>query len=761
MKNDYVRGAPDLNSGGYGGSYGYSGGSNYGYGGGYGEGSYGGGGSGAPQRSFKDYFLMFRERIWYLIVAFFIIFSGSILYTFNKTKVYTSVAMVQLLRDDPSAMQTLGAGELEPNQIRSAEDLNTQISVLNSGKIIQGVERRLQDEERERFMAPYADALSFTGPLTPVEVLGKNRKVLPQRMSLMIGVAYTHPDALIAARVANLFADEFINYNLTLNIDGSMKAVEDLRIRADQQRERVEELELKLAEYREQNNAVSLDTSENIAGVQLASLNEMKLANKNTFDQIETRWNLVETYRRESKNLWELSFIAEQQNVARLLQELSSVKIQISSLSKRYREKHPVMIQLLQTLQESEAELQGAVQNSVDKLSAQYAETKSNFELASQRLAEKEAELIELSKTRVEYNSLLRDLEVQQGFLQALVSRMTQEQAQINLKNPNSRVIDEALPPLRHSSPNIVMNLAAGLFGGLAVGAGLIFLVAFLDDRVKSVFDIEGTIGLPMLGLVPRIRKLDSRSKAQAVASNADRHVTETFRSIHSALKLNDESKNAKIIVTTSTVPGEGKSFVSSNLALTFANHGEKTLLLDGDLRLPNVARSLQLENDFGLLDYVEKSVGLDEVVIKEVYPNLDVLPSGGKSKNPTQVLNSAKFEAMLADLRDRYDRIVIDSPPLAAVSDVLNLLPLADGVLYVIKFNTVKRKTAVMNVRRLWESNTPVFGAILNNITSALSSYYYSSYTDKDYQDYYIRQDEEFEEELAGSVEPEMEPKS
>ena len=142
MKNDYVRGAQDLNSGGYG----YSGGSNYGYGGGYGEGSYGGGGSGAPQRSFKDYFLMFRERIWYLIVAFFIIFSGSILYTFNKTKVYTSVAMVQLLRDDPSAMQTLGAGELEPNQIRSAEDLNTQISVLNSGKIIQGVERRLQDE---------------------------------------------------------------------------------------------------------------------------------------------------------------------------------------------------------------------------------------------------------------------------------------------------------------------------------------------------------------------------------------------------------------------------------------------------------------------------------------------------------------------------------------------------------------------------------------------------------------------------------------
>jgi succinoglycan biosynthesis transport protein ExoP len=759
MKNDYVRGAPDLNSGGYGGGGGYG----YGGGDGYGDGSYGGGGygSGTPQRSFNDYFLMFRERIWYLIVAFFIVFSGSILYTFNKTKVYTAVAMVQLLRDDPSAMGIMGASELEPNQIRSAEDLNTQISVLNSSKIIQGVERRLQDDERERFMAPYTDTLSLSGPLSPAELLGKFRKIMPQRMSLMIGVAYTHPDPVIAARVANLFADEFISYNLTLNIDGSMKAVEDLRIRADQQKNRVEALELKMAEYREQHNAISLDSAENIASVQLARLNEIKLESKNLYDNMETRWNLIETYRREEKNLWELSFIAEQSRVSNLLEQISSVRVSISSLSKRYREKHPVMIEQLQTYQESEAELVLAVQNSVNKIGATYSEAKSNFELASQRLAEKEVELIQLSKTRVEFSSLLREMDVQQGFLQALVGRMTQEKAQVNLKNPNSRVIDEALPPLRHSSPNIVMNLAAGLFGGLAVGAGLIFLVAFLDDRVKSAFDIEGAIGLPMLGVVPRIKKLDSSSKAQAVASNVDRHVTETFRSIHSALKLNDESKNAKIIVTTSTVPGEGKSFISSNLALTFANHGEKTLLLDGDLRLPNVARSLQLENEFGLLDHVEKDVALDEVIIKEVYPNLDVLPTGGKSKNPTQVLNSAKFEAMLADLRDRYDRIVIDSPPLAAVSDALNLLPLADGVLYVIKFNTVKRKTAVVNVRRLWESNTPVFGAILNNITSSLSNYYYSSYSDKAYQDYYIREDEEFEEELAGSVESEMKSKS
>jgi len=766
MKNDYVRGAPDPNAGGYGGGYGYGGGGGYGYGGGGGGygggyGGYGGGGGGGPQRSFKDYFLMFRERIWYLIVAFFIIFSGSILYTFNKTKVYTAVAQVQLFREDPSA---LGApSEIDSSTIRSAEDLNTQISILESSAIIKGVELRLQDEMRERFMAPYTDALSLSGPLSPLEVLGRNRKIIPRRMSLMINVAYSHPDPIVAAEVANLFAKEFIDYNLKLNIDNSMKNVEDLRIRAEQQEERVEELELKLAEYREDNNAVSLDSQENVAGAQLARLNEIKLQNKNVYDQLETRWSLIDTYRQENRNLWELSFISEQSRVTNLLDQISSTRISISSLGKRYREKHPVMIQLLQTLQEAEFELETAVQNAVDKIYASYSESRSNFEMSSQRLAEKESELIELSKTRVQFNSLLRDLEVQQSFFQAINMRMTTEKAKVNLKNPNARVIDEAFPPSEDnpSSPNLVMNLAAGFFGGIAVGMGLIFAVAFLDDRVKSAFDIEGTIGLPMLGVIPRIKKLDSNTKAQAVASNVDRHVTETFRSIHSALKLNDESKSAKIILTTSTVPGEGKSFVSSNLSLTFANHGEKTLLLDADLRLPNVARSLQLENDFGLLDHIEKGVSLDEVIIKEVYPNLDVLPSGGKSKNPTQVLNSAQFEAMFADLRDRYDRIVVDSPPLAAVSDALNLLPFVDGILYVIKFNTVKRKTAVVNVRRLWESNTPVFGAILNNITSSLSSYYYSNYSDKAYQDYYIHQEEELEQELAGNVEPELEKKA
>ena len=688
----------------------------------------------STQRTIKNYLLMFRERIWYLIVAFFIILIGSILYTVTKTKVYTAVATVQLLRDDPTPMQ-MAEEVYTPNQILNSEDFNTQISILQSLKIIRKVEQRLKADELEQFMAPYSNAKISGVVMTTAEVLSKNRKIVPQRLSLIIGISYTHPDPVMAAKIANLFAEEFRDHNLKLNIEGSIKAVELLRVRADQQRERVEELELQLAEYREQNNAVSLDSEENIADDQLVHLNMIKLDAKNEHDQLTVKWNQIETYRKEGKNLWELPFIANELSVVSLLEQISQAKIQIATLSKQYREKHPVMIKQMQALKEAEAELQVAVRNSVNKLYSAYTEVEERLELATQRLAEKESELIQLSKTRVEYNSLFREIQVQQGFLQALTTRMTEENAQVNFKDTNVRIIDEALPPIRHSSPKTLVNVIAGGFGGLAFGTGLIFIISFFDDRIRSFHDVEERLGLSMLGALKKIKKLETSAKAQLVATNINRQITESFRSIYSSLKLNAQSESAQIILTTSTVPGEGKSFVSSNLAMTFASHGEKTLLLDCDLRLPNIARSLKLKNEFGVLDYLQRDVEMDKVIIKDLYPNLDVISSGGKSKNPTEVFNNSKFKIMLSDFRDRYDRIIIDSPPLAAVSDALNLLPSVDGVLYVIKFNTVSLKDVSDNVRNLLESQTPILGAILNDVPASVLNY---SSRNKIYHDYY-----------------------
>lgn len=764
MKNEYTGDRSDMNNsyGNYG-SYGNGNGPNSGprqYGaynnyGNYGYGSYGSNSEeSGPQRTLKDYLFLIRERVWYLVIVFLIIFLGSILYTFNKTKQYTAFSTIELLRDDPTAMAT--ASNLELNEIYSPEDLNTQISKLESLSIILGVEKRLQDDEMAKLMAPYKGVFSFSGPLTASQILGKYRKIIPRRMSLMVNISYTHPNRELAARIANLFGDEYINSMLTQNIDASMKAVEDLRVRADQKKDRVEELELKLAEYRELKNAVSLDKQENIAADQLASLNQIKTSAKINLDQSETRWNLIQSYLKQGKGLSELPFISEQLRVASLTDQISSIRIAIATKSKRYRDKHPEMKLLLQQLQESESELCVAIQNAVDNTQASLVEANENFEQSSKRLVEKERDMIQLSKTRVEFNSLNRDLEVEHMTYQKLISLMAEQKIQVNIKNANARIIDKAYPPPsdKPSSPNVFLNLIGGLFGGVFCGLGLVFIVAILDDKVKSVFDIEGSIGLPMLGIIPQVKKLDSVSKSHIVASHSDRHVTENFRSMLSYLKINDHSKNASLFLITSTVPGEGKSFISSNLALSFAAHGEKVLLVDADLRLPNVAKSLQLENENGILDYINGDQSLNDFIVKDVYPNLDVLPSGGKSKNPTAALSDPKFKSLLLELRDNYDKVIIDTPPLAAVSDAMNIVPLVDSILYVVRYNTVKKGLANACVKRLWESKTPVIGAIMNNVSVGLSTYYYSQYNNKKYSAYYMDESYSLDEDAEESIE-------
>lgn len=725
----------------------YAGPNNYYYGYNYGVGGPGGGGEGGPARSLRDYLLMLRERIWLVIVAFFIIFTGSILYTLHAPKEYTATATVRILRDDPDILRV--GGGIEDNTIRSMEDFNTEVSVFQSQMIITQVASRLRGEELAEFMAPYEDMIRFTGPLTPAEVLYRNRKIVPMRMTLMLAVQYSHPDPQIAARIANLFAEEFQNHKLRQNIETSMEAVESLQVRVDSQQEKVEALENKMAAYREQYGIVSLEERADIDHQELAELKRIVVADKRMLDETETRWTMLQNRRAEGKPLWELSFISQLPRVSELLSQASSLRVTESTLARRYRAKHPRMIETRESLEKALSELNEAVEEAAQKTYLEYLHAQRSHDQSSQRLAEKEREILELGRLQVDYGAIRREMEANTGILQVMVMRLNTEITEINLKAHSARIIDVAHPPRDPSKPRYVLNIAAGFFGGIASGLALALIVALLDDRVKSVFDVESSIGLPLVGVVPRIKRLNSPEKAKAVASNIDQRVTEAFRSIHSALKISEQSKDAKVILATSTVPSEGKSFVTTNLAVTYAIHGQKTLLIDADLRMPSVSKGLDLDESKGLITHFEKGEDLDACIHREVYPNMDVLCAGGRAKNPSQILSSESFEAMITQLRESYDRIIIDSPPVAAVSDVLNILSCVDGLVYVIKFNSVKRRTVKSNVKRLLDANVPIFGAVLNQISVAASRSYYTNYYDTAYSQYYETGEEDGQEDL------------
>ncbi|MCB1105322.1 MAG: polysaccharide biosynthesis tyrosine autokinase [Cephaloticoccus sp.] len=713
--------------GGYGYSAGYAGYSAAGYG--YDEGTT------HAHRTVKDYLLILRERIWYIVVVFLVVFSSVLVYTLSRTKMYESVASVQVFRRDPTVMQVQAVVD---NEIRSAEDLNTQVKILESASIVKNVADRLTGDDLRRFMAPYEKGDS-SDPILPTSIIYQNRKIVPLRLSLVLQVSYEHPDPVIAAKIANLFIDEFITYNARMRIDESMKAVEDLHARADDQRKKVDELSTKLQNYRERNNMVSLDQRKDIVTEKLKALNlyltEASSRRRNT----EIRWQQVEERRRNGEDLTELPFIASQPLIGTLKQELSAQKINLSQLAERYRAKHPKMIEAQQSLAQTQQQLVVAVESAASTIESEYQNAIRNEQEAKSALAKQEAESLDLDRYAVEYGNLERDFKINEQILENILERARETSMTSTIETQNARIVDRAVPSSVPSSPKVLLNLALGFVGGIGMGLAFAFFVAFIDDRVKSSFDIEGVVGLPLLGIIPQIRKMDMSDKAQIVMNNADRQVSEAFLTLHSSLRLHDESKNAKCMLITSTIPGEGKSFTITNLALTFAAHGEKVVLVDCDLRKPSIYKGLQIENNHGVIDVCTGEKPLDEVIQSSVQQNLDVIVAGGRAKNPTRLLNSKAFETMIAELRKRYDRVLIDTPPLAAVSDALIILPMVDGSLFNIYFNKVRRKAAQFAAKRLQESNVPSFGAILNGLNVAVSGYYYAQYYDKSYKDYYV----------------------
>ena len=693
-------------------------------------------GESAVQRGFQDYLLILRERVWYIVVVFLLVFSSALVYTFSQTKTYLSSASVQIFRRDAIIMQVQSVVD---NDIRSAEDLNTQVKVLESITLVQHVADRLTGEELKNFLAPYRKE-GGSEPVSAAEIIQKNRKIVPIRLSLIIQVQYIHPDKQIAARVANLFLDEYIAYNARLRNEDAMKAVDDLKVRADQQKKKLEELAFTLQSYREKNNLVSLDQRKDIVTEKLKTLNLYVTQTNSQLKDAEVRWQQVQEHRAlGTAQLAELPFIASQPLIGQLQQQVATQKIAIAQMHEHYRDKHPKMIEAVNNLNQTERELNKALEAAATNVESAYQNARRNDAAARGALAEQEKGSLELDRAAVDYTNMERDLHISEQLLQNTLARMKETSMSSSIDTKSARIVDHAAPALKAYSPNIPLNLALGFLGGLVFGTAFAFFVAYIDGRVKSSFDIESVIGLPLVGIIPEIKRMEQPDKAQIVANAQDKQVAEAFLTLHSALRLKDASKNAQALLVTSTIPGEGKSFVTTNLALTFASHGEKVVIIDCDLRKPNVHKSFRIENLKGVIDLCAGTATIEDVVVHSEFPNLDIIAAGGRAKSPTQILNSKRFEVMLSELRKRYDRILIDTPPLAAVSDALIILPLIDGSVFTLYFNRVRRKAAQFAARRLLEVNVPCFGAVLNGLNLAVSGYYYAQYYDRSYKDYYV----------------------
>jgi polysaccharide biosynthesis transport protein len=687
----------------------------------------------AAQRTFRDYLLILRERMWFVVVVFLAVFLACLVYTLTATKLYTSTASIEILARDPVVMKVQ---EVRATDLRGPEDLNTEVKILESESLVQQVAAGLSTDEAKKLMTPYEKDGSADNVI-PESVIFKNRKIIPVRMTRIIQVVFTHPDPDVAARVANLFVEQFIDYNVRWRVEESMKAVEDLKIRAEQQAKKVQELGNNLQVYRERQNLVSLDEKKDIVTEKLKAMSSLVTDSNSRLMEAQVRWNQVQDAVKNHTDLTNLVFIAQEPMVQSLLHEIGTQKVTIADLQQRFRAKYPSMIAANQSLAQSESELAQAIDNASQSIHNQYEAALRDYNHAAADLAAQETEALKLDRSSVDYSTLENELNVNKELLSNIMSRMRETSMSASIESQNARVLDKAVRSSKASSPVVIMILGLGAVGGLGLGLALAFIVAFIDDRVKSAYQVESIVGLPLIGIVPSIRKMSAPNRAQVVMNKGDALASEAFLTIHSNLRLKAQSRDAKVMLVTSTRPGEGKSFVASNLALAFAKHGERVIIIDCDLRKPNLHNVLGLQNTKGVIDICGLGTAIEDVVIKDHFPNLDVLTAGGRAVNPTNILNHDNFPRMLAELRTRYDRVIVDTPPLAPVSDAMIIVQHVDGVIFTLRFNFVRTRGAQFCVKRLLETNVPCFGAILNGLDLRLSDYYYAEYYDKSYKSY------------------------
>lgn len=395
-----------------------------------------------------------------------------------------------------------------------------------------------------------------------------------------------------------------------------------------------------------------------------------------------------------------------------LRQQRLNAQSEISASLGRYKEKHPQVVILKTKLQSIEEAIQ-----------------------------KETADLVQMREKMVEYNILKREVETNRNLYEQLLKTTKETKISKELTTTNLRILELAQIPSTPISPDHKRDISTGILWGLVLGLGVAFFIEYLDSTLKNAEDVETYVKLPFLGYLPslgiedEIRVIrDSDLVSQRLPNS---RVAEAYRSIRTSIIFSaPEDRPLKTILITSSMPQEGKTFISINLGIIFANVKEKILILEADMRRPRIYSVFNMDNDVGLSSLLAGEAGLDEVIRAVSVPNLYLISSGPIPPNPAELLSSTKFPEVVDELKKRFDRIIIDTPPVLSVADASILANVADGVIEVIRANSTTIVPVLRAKQRLEEAKARVIGVILNKVNvKREDSYYYYHYYYRKYK--------------------------
>jgi capsular exopolysaccharide synthesis family protein len=692
-------------------------------------------GLGIEAVNLRHYWHVILERRWLVITSFISVFLLCLVYLYKAPKIYSALTRIQI---DREADSTFTFREGLSMGIMDQDYLQTQYKNLMSRTLIEAVYNKLKLKDDPR----------YAGELDPIRALSDDIRIAPIRMSRLVDVRVEHGDPKRAAEIANALGTEFIDRNLAQKQRKTTDQLFFLRAESESVQKDVEEKDRALQAYRVSTKIVSLESERNTIFLALSQVQADYAKGQSEAKTKQTTVDELEKHIQAGKSLETFPLIANDAQVKQAQIQLAFLQNELAGLLKHYKDKHPTVIAARAKAGNAKDALSTTASQVAETLRTEAVVAKANEQALYNAYKEWEDKQMKWNEAKLDYDVLSRKAETSKLLFNQVLGKLKEVDLVGKDKANNIHTVDPAVAPLKHFKPRVVLTLFLGLSGGLAIAIGLAFFVNYLDDSIKSQDDVETYLRLPFLGYVPNIKSNSVLERDLQAHLHPQSNGAEAFRTIRAALSLTHKADRIHILTVTSTIPAEGKSLIATNLAIVMAQTGLRTLLVDADMRRPSMHKAFQLHNTVGLSAYLmDKANSVEELIHTTEVPNLDVICCGPAPQSPSELIGSRRMSQFLQEVGKRYDRVVMDCPPVSAVSDPLVMSSMADGVLFITKFNKIRREHARKTVQRIEDAGIHICGAVLNDIDfEGRDSYYYSYYyyQNRYYSSHYRRKPEE-----------------
>jgi capsular exopolysaccharide synthesis family protein len=696
-----------------------------------------------------DYWRVLVKRQWVIFTALTVVVATVALGSLMQIPIYTATTRLQIEQNTPNVQPFQEVLSTVPNNYRD-DYYQTQYGLIQSRSVARDVIESLDLARHAEF--DFAAPDEARPGLTPEEMLLAMRvnvllggvTVTPVRNSRLVDVSYSSADPALAAAVANRVAETYIAFNSELRYNTSTRATTSLAHQIANLQEQIDTREKELQAYAKEHGIIALSEKQDISLKNLNDLNDSYTRARAERIEKEARYSAL-----RNSGPGDLTEVLQSQTIKELSTNLAGLTGRRAQLSQKYKPDWPEMMRLDHEIDEAQVRLDSERRNVYDQVlgaaESAYRSARSEEAQLKQAREDQTLQVQEFSVKEIGYTNLKAEISNKRTTLDALLKRQAETGSAAGLSDiaaGNLRIIDPAEVPASASSPRTLRNIMLAIITGLFLGVGLAFFFDYMDRSVKSTEEMHQASGVPSVGLIPVYRASRGRlrvirgamgngaagSGIELIAHEDSQSViSEAFREVRTALLVSQAGGPPRKILVTSAHPGEGKTSVTVNLAITLAQSGHRVLLVDADLRKPRLHSILSCSNDRGLSNYLaDAGTPWPEPVATHI-DNLFLIPSGPLPPNPADLLDSERFMAVQKEMEAQgFDQIIYDSPPVLAVADPAIIAGRADAVVIVAHAGVTPRDGLGHAVARLRRVTTRIVGGVLNRADRDLQTSYY-----------------------------------